>query len=204
MVLDGKPDIPCRAAMDTNHILQLNGDGTKEPRQYNIVHALPYRGGSIVDVGEDAIAPPGVVGGEGVHDKRDKRSDVLDAVNLHVEVGDDGGLMDHNGLSVGEGSDGGLRQLESGDKRTLQGSDICLFLLHASAMVRTRALAAATALSATALATRSSLPLSVAATSSLARCAAYSWARAAAGLASLGADGVGDMDHNGHEIINVS
>lgn len=109
--------------------------------------------------------------------------------------------MDHNGLSVREGSDGGggLRQFESGDKRTLQGSDICLFLLHASAMVRTRALAAATT-----LATRSSLPFSVVATSSLARCAAYSWARAAAGSASLGADGVGDMDHNGHKIINFS
>ena len=132
MVLDGKPNIPCRAAMDTNHILQLNGDGTKEPRQYNIVHALPYRGGSIVDVGEDAvvkgvtlrgeeeeIAPPGVVGGEGVHDERDKRSDVLDAGNLHVEVGDGVGLMDHNGLSVGEGSDGGLRQLESGSGHIL-------------------------------------------------------------------------------------
>jgi hypothetical protein len=73
---------------------------------------------------------------------RGGRSDVLDAGNLHVEVGDGGGLMDHNGLSVREGSDGGLRQLESGNKRTLQASDICLFLLHASAMVRTRALAA--------------------------------------------------------------
>jgi hypothetical protein len=59
VLLDGELGILGCAAIDVNHVLQLDSDGAKEPRQYNDVHVSPYKGEGIGDVEED-VAIEGV------------------------------------------------------------------------------------------------------------------------------------------------
>lgn len=78
VVLGGELGILGHAIIKENHILYLKGDGAKESRQYDVVHAPQYRSGGLSNVKadvvvkgimfqgeEDEVVPLRVVGGEG-------------------------------------------------------------------------------------------------------------------------------------------
>jgi hypothetical protein len=125
LVLESEPRLACSVRLIADDVLQLNGDGTVEPREDNAVHEAPGARRWSVVVDEDVIvedeppqrekdlsSPAGVVGRRRIQHHGHEGPDVVQTSGLSVESSDEVGVE----VRV----EGVLRGFHRGDRRATE------------------------------------------------------------------------------------
>uniref|UniRef100_J3MEI3 CAAX prenyl protease 2/Lysostaphin resistance protein A-like domain-containing protein n=1 Tax=Oryza brachyantha TaxID=4533 RepID=J3MEI3_ORYBR len=87
LTLESQPGLACGAVGSPDDVLEIEGDGRKDPRHDDAVEDVIIEG-IAAEGEEDLVSPATVGGGRGVEDDGDRGLDVLDADHLEVELSD--------------------------------------------------------------------------------------------------------------------